>query len=153
MIRKREMGESADTAFDRIIERKLAEERGEVIEDAIDDVDPVEDDWRTIELEKLGSTFMLLRKRVLKGLKEGKKTRSYYILKHFMDFITLNAMNSSDLKYFHKWVKEAMKQKKNFLTSEAYKKVRHIYNETSKSRVGTQDVLQFILKREGIKTN
>ena len=148
--RSRALGASDQEIYNRVVD-KYTRKGG--FDDDEADCDPVEDMWRANALEDVGQTFMALREKVLKSLAKGIKTKSYYILQYFLDFRTLNKLNSPDIKYFLKWVKASINEppSKDFLKSEPFLKLQKVFNKYAESDENVKSVLPFLLRQAGLK--
>ena len=123
----RPTGITDQEVHDRIVQKYLNPGGDEEVEGQ--EADAVEQMWRNTEKHFIIQTYMKLREKCLKGLKKGLKTKSYFILEYFLDFITLDKLSSYDLKYFHKFVKRCMSlpANKEFKKDKAFLELKRIF--------------------------
>ena len=151
-MRRRPIGDTDQDAYNLLIDKHLNPQKYSE-EGVLDDVDPIEDEWRGLELESIGKTFMPLREKTIAGLQKGIKTKSYYIVKYFIHLNALNSMNSADLKYFHKWVKVCINSTpaKGFLKSKNFLKLKEVYNTHADATGQNLSMLPLLLRQAGFK--
>ena len=147
----RATGITDQEVHDRIIQKYSNPGSDEEVEGQ--EPDAVELMWRNNEKHNLIVTYMQLREKCLKGLKKGLKTKSYFILEYFIDFITLDKLNSYDIKYYHKWIKQCVltPANKDFKKSQAYLKIKNIFKNYKDANDSVKSVLPLLLRQAGIK--